>query len=164
MTAIRSHEGDSPARLSGVLLFTIVAPCLAVVLGLAAFGATALVTGRSLLWPPRDATLSEAIVLRDQAEMARLITNGADPNARYDVVDVIRPRQRDQLTPLEAAVVTRERYLVELVVGYGGVIDAGNAPTLRCLARAIDADEIVAYLAGIGQAVDACDRIALPYR
>lgn len=145
-------------------MLTIVAPCLAAALGLAAVGVTELVTGRPLLWPPRDATLSEAIVLRDPAEMARLITNGADPNARYDVVGVIRPRHRYRLTPLEAAVATRERYMVELVVGYGGVVDEGNAPTLHCLARAVEADEVVAYVAGIGQAVETCERVALPYR
>src|SRR5688572_24839644 len=130
-------------------LLAAVLPCLVVILTFAASGASMLVTGRPLLWPPPDVTLSEAVALRDQGEMVRQILNGADPNARYDVADVIRPGQRDGLTPLEAAVSTRERYMVEVVVGYGGRVDETNARTLYCLAREIGADETATYLTSI---------------
>jgi hypothetical protein len=147
----------------GRLLATIL-PCLAIILALAASGAWMLVAGRPLLWAPIDTTLSEAVALRDQGEMVRQILNGADPNARYDVVDVIRLGQRDRLTPLEAAVSTRERYMVEVVVGYGGRVDETNARTLYCLARELDADETATYLASIVPVAGPCDGVALPYR
>ena len=106
---------------------------------------------------------SEAIVRRDQAEMARQILAGVDPNARYDVVDTVRAGEHYQLTPLEAAITTRELYMVELVVGYGGVVDRNNAPALACLAHAMHADEIEKYLTRIAP-LQSCDAVPLPLR
>lgn len=142
----------------------LVTPCLAAIVLLAVSGASVFVIGRPLLWPPHEVTLTEAIVLRDQAEMARQILNGADPNGRYEVVDVVRPGERYRLTPLEAAATTRELYMIEIVMAYGGVVDESNAQTLHCLARAMESDDIASYVAAIVPVSGSCEQVALPYR
>jgi hypothetical protein len=135
------------------------------VLGLfAVSGAATFVHGRPLIWAPRSVTLSEAVGMRDLGESMRQLALGADPNERYDLVGVFRDDEHVLLTPLEAAVLTREVYMVTVVVDYGARIDERNAPLLQCLARAVDAPEIVAYIVERSDRVETCDDVVLPWQ
>ena len=126
-------------------------------------GATALVTGKPLLWPPTELTLSEAVGLRDQGEAVRLVMLGADPNRRYDVREVFRDDEHILLTPLEAAVITREDYMLDLVLDHGARIDQRNAATLQCLAKAVGAEAITSRIIERSGEVD-CAGVELPWK
>jgi hypothetical protein len=128
-----------------------------------ASGAAALIAGRPLIWPPEEITLAEAVGLRDQGEVVRQIMLGSDPNRRYQVRDVFRDDEQLELTPLEAAVITREVYMVDLVVDYGASIGDGNAAVLQCLARALGADEVRTFVIDRSREAD-CGGIQLPWK
>jgi hypothetical protein len=150
-------DGTHRATILGVALPAVL---VAVLFGVS--GAAALVVGRPLLWAPSDLTLAEAVGLRDQGEAVRLIMLGADPNRRYDVRDVFREDEHVVLTPLEAAVITREDYMLDLVLDYGARIDDRNSSTLQCLARAVGADAIRASVVELSREVD-CAGVELPW-
>lgn len=126
----------------GPALLWMVAPAILVTLLFGASGAVALVTGRPLIWPPASLTLSEAVALRDRGEVARQIMLGADPNRRYPTNDVFREDEYVALTPLEAAIITREPYMVGLVLDYGALVNDHNAPVLQCLAENVHAEPL----------------------
>src|SRR3954453_10587742 len=90
---------------------SLAVPAVVVMVLFAVSGAMALATGRPLLWAAQNMTLTEAIGMHDTAEAVRQIAIGASPNARYDTWDVLKRDQHITLTPLEAAVATREAYL-----------------------------------------------------
>lgn len=152
------HDGTHRATIIGVAL-----PSVLVAMLFGVSGAAALVVGRPLLWAPSDLTLAEAVGLRDQGEAVRLIMLGTDPNLRYDVRDVFRDDEHVMLTPLEAAVITREDYMLDLVLDYGARIDERNSATLQCLARAVDAEAIRATVIGRASETD-CRGVQLPWR
>jgi hypothetical protein len=126
-------------------------------------GAASLMTGRPVIWPAQTLTLSEAVALRDQGEAIRQIMIGTDPNRRYAVTDVFRPDEQATLTPLEAAVITRELHMVQLVVDYGAIVDGRNTVVLQCLADAVQAPAIREYLAGRTIEIDSCEGTKLPW-
>ncbi len=131
------------------------------------FGLSGVVTlggGRPLIWAPADATLSQATALRDQGEVIRLIMLGTDPNRRYRVDGVFRPGEAAMLTPLEAAVITRELHLVELVVDYGGGLGQNNAAVLQCLAVGVRAEAIRDYLVRAAGITSTCEGVVLPWQ
>jgi hypothetical protein len=72
------------------------------------------------LWEPLN--LSEAAALRDRGEVARLLAEGQDPNAKYRVRRGFVRDYAMQLTPVEAARATRRDEIVEILV------DAGARP------------------------------------
>jgi hypothetical protein len=88
-------------------------PPVAVLVAFAASGAAALTTGQPLFWPAQTVTLTEAVGMHDSAEIVRQIALGANPNIRYDTWDILKRYQHVSVTPLEAAVATREQYLFE---------------------------------------------------
>jgi hypothetical protein len=133
---------------------------VAVVFGVS--GAAALMTGRPLIWPPEEITLSEAVALRDRGEVVRQIMLGMDPNRRYETHDVFRDDEDVALTPLEAAVITRERYMVALVLEYGASLNDQNSATLQCLATNVRDESIRRYLADLSRDVD-CAGVELPW-
>jgi hypothetical protein len=69
------------------------------------------------LWEPLN--LAEAAALRDRGEVARLLTEGADPNATYRVRRGIIRRSEVQMTPLGAARSARRDDVVEILVDAG---------------------------------------------
>ena len=111
------------------------APC-AVALVFAVSGVLALARGTPLVWPARPATLSEAMASRDQGEVLRQVASGVSLDARYDVYDVIKAGRHTPVTPLEAAIATREEYMFELALNYGAHLGPDNARLLFCLADA----------------------------
>ena len=149
------------SEANAALLWVVIPPVLVTVL-FGVSGAAALITGRPLIWPPATMTLSEAVALRDRGEMARQIMLGADPNRRYPTRDVFREDEHVQLTPLEAAVITRESYMVGLVLEYGALVNEDNAPVLQCLARNVHAEALWQLFAARHGQVD-CEHVSLPW-
>jgi hypothetical protein len=135
----------------------------AVLLLFAASGFAALVNGQPLVWAAQEVTLTEAIGMRDTGELVRQIAIGANPNLRYDTWNVLKHGQHVRVTPLEAAVATRELYLFDVVIAYGASLTADNAPTLHCFAVQEHATEIVAELAKRFAPPPSCAGIELPW-
>ena len=151
-----------PARAL-VPAYCVALPGIVVAMLFGVSGAASLVTGRPLMWPPPDLTLSEAVALRDRGEVVRQIMFGADPNRRYPTHDVFRDGEEVALTPLEAAVITREPYMVGLVLQYGGIVTDQNTVTLQCLAADVGAPSIRRQLEEVTSEVD-CAGVTLPWR
>jgi hypothetical protein len=138
-------------------------PPVATLGALAASGTMALVQGQPILWPAQRVTLAEAIGMHDTAEVVRQIALGANANTKYDAWDILKKDQHVWVTPLEAAVATRERYLFELVVAHGGLLTPESARTLHCFATQEGATEITAYLAERFPPPASCDGVQLPW-
>jgi hypothetical protein len=115
------------------------------------------------VWAAEPVTLTEAIGMHDSGEVVRQISLGVNPNARYDAWDVLKRYQHVSVTPLEAAVATRELYLFDLVVAHGGLVTLENARTLQCFAAQERATEIAEYLASRFAQPDSCDGVKLPW-
>lgn len=150
-------------RPESLLPWCVAMPPAIVAVMFALSGVAALLGGRPLIWPQQDITLAEAVGLRDQGEAVRLIVSGADPNRRYAVRNVFRDDETLAMSPLEAAVVTREVYMVELVENYGGVIDARNGAVLQCLARALDVEDVRQFIIERSTEIP-CDGVPLPWQ
>ena len=144
--------------------YCLALPGIAVALVFGISGAASLLTGSPLVWPPPDVTLAEAVALRDRGEIVRQMMAGADPNRRYPTHDVFREGEEVALTPLEAAVITREPAMVSLVLGYGGVVTDQNTVTLQCLADDVGAPEIRRQLAEMSRDGVDCAGVTLPWR
>lgn len=72
------------------------------------------------MWEPLN--LAEAAALRDRGEVARLLAEGADPNATYRVRRGFIREYAMQMTPLAAALAARRDEVVAIL------IDAGARP------------------------------------
>ena len=138
-------------------------PPVATLAVLAASGTVALVSGQPLLWPAQPVTLTEAIGMHDTGEIVRQLALGANPNARHDAWDILKRFQRVSVTPLEAAVATRERHLFELIVAHGALLTPETARTLHCFAVQEHAAEIAAYLVARFTPPGSCDGVQLPW-
>ena len=149
-----------PTLLISVALALPPAATLAV---LAASGTVALVSGQPLLWPAQPATLTEAIGMHDTGEIVRQLALGANPNARYDAWDILKRYQHVSVTPLEAAVATRERHLFELIVAHGALLTPETAHMLHCFAVQERAAEIAASIAERFPPTASCDGVQLPW-
>ena len=123
-----------PAVCAAIPPLAAVAFCGAV-FGAALFGYT------PTFWQGGALTLAEAAALRDQAEVARLIEAGADPNIEYalrpDVLAVSRA------TPLEAAVLARRPEIVQLLMHEGAAVDERGWHRLHCIAADIGEDDVI---------------------
>lgn len=151
-------------RWTTILIAAVLAaPPVATLGALAASGTVALVGGQPLLWPAQRVTLAEAIGMHDAAEVVRQIALGANPNGHYDAWDILKRDQRVRVTPLEAAVATRERYLFELIVEHGGLLTPETARTLHCFAAQEHATDIAAYIAERFPSPGSCEGVTLPW-
>jgi hypothetical protein len=146
-----------------VMAIALAVPAAGTLAVLAASGTVALVRGQPLLWPAQPVTLTEAIGMHDTGEIVRQIALGADPNIRYDTWDILKRYQRVSVTPLEAAVATREGNLFEMIVAHGALVTAENARTLHCFAIQEHASDIAAYLADRFPPPASCDGVQLPW-
>ena len=118
-----------------------------------------------MIWAPREVTLSEAVALRDRGESLWQLLLGADPNKSYEVANYLREGERVRLTPLEAAVITREVDVVDTLVDWGAIIDESNRPTLTCLARAVNAQpQLVERLVVGSRPPESCETVVLPWQ
>ena len=98
--------------------------------------------GYTRLWPTRTINLAEAATLRDEAEVMRLLGQGADPNVRYRIRRGFSRDEELTLTPLEAAVGERREQMVELLLEQGIRLDATAWTRLVCFAEHIDAPRV----------------------
>ena len=152
-----------PRWIRVLMSLALALPPVVVLGAFAASGIDALTSGQPLFWPAQPVTLTEAIGMHDTAEIVRQIALGTDPNRPYDAWDILKRDRHVSVTPLEAAVATRERYLFELVVAHGALLTPENAPALHCFAVQEHATEIAAYVAARFPPPASCDGIRLPW-
>jgi hypothetical protein len=95
---------------------------------LAALGVPARVDGRSM-------NLTEATAVASHADAARLLGEGADPNARARLRAGLVKNAETMMTPLEAATGAIRTGPVKMLVEHGATIDQGNYTVLWCGAR-----------------------------
>jgi hypothetical protein len=74
------------------------------------------------VWEPLN--LAEAAALRDRGEVARLLAEGADPNATYRVRRGFVREYVMQLTPIAAARAARRDEIVELLEDAGATAES----------------------------------------
>ena len=149
--------------LTIAMAVALAVPPTAVLVAFAVSGAVALITGQPLFWPAQTVTLTEAIGMHDTAEIVRQIALGANPNIRYDTWDILKRDQHVSVTPLEAAVATREGYLFELIVAHGALLTPEVARELHCFAAQEHAGDIGASLAKRFPIPNSCDGVKLPW-
>jgi hypothetical protein len=68
-------------------------------------------------WEPLN--LAEAAALRDRGEVARLLSEGEDPNATYRVRRGVVRSYAMQMTPMAAALAARRDEIVQLLLDGG---------------------------------------------
>jgi hypothetical protein len=85
----------------------------------------AAIFGAHPFWPIERLTLSEAAALQDGGEVARLLAEGQDPNARYTVRAGLLEGGAGLFTPVEAAVAANRAEILAILV------HAGAAPPVR---------------------------------
>jgi hypothetical protein len=90
--------------------------------------------GEYPMWPYEAVNLAEAAGVREEAEVARLIERGQDPNASYPVRAGLLFERPAKLTPLEAAVINDDPAIVALLFAHGAAIDGPTWVALRCFA------------------------------
>lgn len=146
-----------------LVVLALVLPPSAALAALAVSGTVALVRGQPLLWPAQPVTLAEAIGMHDAAEIVRQLALGANPNARYDAWDILKRDQHVSVTPLEAAVATREQYLFDLMVDHGALLTPEVARELHCFAAQEHAVDIGASLAKRFPIPNSCEGVKLPW-
>lgn len=172
------YTGDGGVAISTSIDVTVdaqTAPRDTVGVGAAVFAAPALLgllvaafllgnlVGWDPLWPTGTVTLSEAVALRDSATALDLIGRQHDPNASYPVRDGLLKSDVVHVTPLEAAVSTRETAVVQLLIDHGATLDDATRLRLTCFARQERAEAVEAlFVAGLRQPVN-CAGVALPW-
>jgi hypothetical protein len=97
-------------------------------------------------WSNETLNLSEAALAADTAQVARLIEEGQDVNARRPIRLGASGPDVPLLTPLEAAVSERRPELVTFLVGRGARPDAATLPRLWCDAVAGGDRDVIAAL------------------
>lgn len=107
------------------------------------------VAGLEPLWASRDVSLTEAARAGDIAGVFRMVRAGADANPA-----------------LEAGVESRQVEVLQVLLNAGATADEPRRERLACLAVAIDAGEVAAYLRSVlapAMPPD-CSRVSLPDR
>ena len=122
----------------------------------ALFCVDALAGGR-LLWPSARVTLADAIALRNAGEAAAQLTSGVDPNAPSVLIDASPRRRPQRMLPAEAAVLSGDARLLDLLVRHGARLDEPLLVRLYCQADRIGEDEVRHWIqAKLGRMAD-CD-------
>jgi hypothetical protein len=95
-----------------------------------------------------DITLSEAALLADHADVTRLISKGADPNAPARLRPGLFDFSEHVMSPLEAATRSRQSGIMRLLTDSGAGITATNYPDLWCSANRVPNNgDVMAFLA-----------------
>ncbi len=89
---------------------------------------------RHPMWPHEPLNLAEAAGARDEAEVTRLIEDGADASAAYPVRAGLLFDVETRLTPLEAAVAARDPEMLDRLFDLGVPVTAPIWTHLRCIA------------------------------
>ena len=102
--------------------------------------------GRRFIWRPPALTLADAVVLRNSGEAAAQIAKGADPNAPSPIREASALFGRRSMIPVEAAVITGETHLLQLLVDYGARLDEPTLRRLRCEAERSGEDRVAGWI------------------
>lgn len=156
---ISEPPASSRSPLAAAAVFIVPAAFGALVLAVAIGGAV----GWTPFWPTDAATLSEAIALRDLATARALFEAGADPNATYAVRADLVKSQAVAITPLEAAVTTREDWVFAFVLDHGASMDEASRARVYCLARQENADRIAEMIVPPDAVPPSCEGVPLPW-
>ena len=139
---IRSGAGTTQVSERTLVAFAGIPPVL--VLACAVIVLLLSAVGFEPVWWDKDVTLVEASRNGDIAEAYRLVNAGSNPNqssaVRLDSGVVAT------LTPLEAAVESRQVEVLQVLVHAGARASEGDRQTLVCLAAAVNAPEVAEYL------------------
>jgi hypothetical protein len=149
-------EPPTPVRVSRAAALAVLAPVTLAAVLLAAFVLLD-ASGRTPFTyaPPRNA--AEAAGMGNGPEVLRFIRQGDSPTAVVPVRPDIISSSITRVTPAEAAVWGRRGRLIALVDRLGGIPDDAERRRLACLAAAIRAEDVVAYLSA-NEAGGECDR------
>ena len=98
---------------------------------------------RHPMWHEPDLNLSEAAAVRDVGEIVRLIEASEDPDAARDVRPGYLADTAVRVTPLEAAVASKDVESVRILLLNGATMTRGIWHHLRCTT---DSDEVRGYL------------------
>ena len=153
-------EIDLRAVIAGSIRWIVAAPPL-LLLACAAVIVVAAIAGLQPLWASPAVSLAAAARDGDAATVYRMLKAGADPNRAGDVSmsSTVVP-----LTPIEAAVESRQVETLQVLLTGGAQLSDADRPRLICLARAATAPEVASFLqAGSpsSEPVD-CSRVSLP--
>ena len=118
--------------------------------------------GEHPMWPHREVNLAEAAGVREEAEVARLIEQGQDPNARYPVRAGLLFERAVRLTPLEAAVVNGDASIAGHLFARGVALDAPSWVALRCFAAGSRVAPVLDEHRPAGVTLD-CDGAKVPW-
>jgi hypothetical protein len=110
-----------------------------------ALALTLAIPGRHPMWPLHTLNLSEAASVDDEAEVVRLIERGEDPDAARDVRAGLLFDSAVRLTPIEAAVASKNPSMISTLLVNGATLDERAWNRLRCLA---DEEDVVLMLDG----------------
>lgn len=94
-------------------------PCGLLVVSMLGWLAMGWAAGAHPFWPVEPLTLSEAAALRDGGEVAKLLADGHDPNARYPIRAGFLVDDAVELTPVEAAQLADRPEIVQILVHAG---------------------------------------------
>lgn len=119
--------------------------------------------GHHPMWPHQPTNLAEAAGVREEAEVARLLEQGHDPNARYPIRPGLIFDHPTRLTPLEAAVANDDSEMVRRLLAQGAGMDAALWTHLRCIAGGDDVPSTLDQYRPAG-ALPRCDGVSPPWR
>ncbi len=151
-------EIDLRAVIAGSIAWIAAAPPL-LLLSCAAVIIVAALVGLQPLWASPAIPLAAAARAGDTATVYRMLKAGADPN-RAD--DVPLSSSVVSLTPIEAAVESRQVETLQVLLKGGAVLSDTDRPRLICLARAATAPEVEAFLQPTDRSTIDCARVRLP--
>jgi hypothetical protein len=132
---------------------------------LAAASAVALtlaVVDRHPMWPHQPLNLTEAAGTRDEAEVTRLVEDGADATVAHSIRPGLLFDVETRLTPLEAAVAARDPEMLDRLFDLGIEVDASLWTHLRCLADERRTAPILDARRPPGAVLD-CDGVVAPW-
>ena len=94
----------------------------------------------------RGMTLTEASAVASHADVARLLRDGADPNAPARLRAGLVRNGATTMTPLEAATASIRTGPVEMLVDHGARIDESSYAVLWCGAMARNNQDMIRFL------------------
>ena len=154
-------EIDLRAVIAGSIAWVVAAPPL-LLLACAALIVVAAIAGLQPLWASPAVSLVSAARDGDAATVYRMLKAGADPNRAGEVS--ISSSTNMSLTPIEAAVESRQVETLQALLKGGARLNDADRPRLICLARAATAPEIESFLQSgrpSSGPID-CSRFSLP--
>ena len=135
-------EIDLRALLAASISWIVAAPPL-LLLATTAIIVVAAVAGLQPLWASPALSLAAAARDGDAATVYRMLKSGADPNRAGDVA---MSSTIVSLTPIEAAVESRQIETLRVLLNSGARLTDADRPRLICLARAATAPDLESFL------------------